>query len=778
MTLQLKEVNFMIRQLSVIILLGLGFLPSFLSAQYNKELYAWESHLPQQTVMEITQSDEYIYYATRWAIVRLDKEIYNPNYISKVEGLSQTGVSEITYDFYNDQLIIVYNNGTIDFLQENGEILTVGDFTQNPTYPDKTVNKAIITDDGKVLYGTRFGVLAQRTDDYFFDYTTNMELNVVELAQEGSTIFAATEEGLYRFDEDGIKNPGDFTNWVFQDGTLGLEELYNATDVEFYNNEVYAVVENEVFKLGETWEIFYSPEENFEIVSVSAERNHLVISTKNGSSNSKVLFYDGMNFSELTGCGNSVRDVIEIDNKKVLFADNWHGFRVLDEERCTQLTMNSPYSFKAKEIRIKDSKPYIASGGINENFLFDNNRDGFYVQVDREWINYNGNTVQAIDDSSMLNFVVAEPHPSKDIIYAAAFPGGILEINNETGEEKVYNNSNSPLEGIGEFLQIERIADLRFDENENLWVTNYLAEKPLHVLTPEGIWHSFDVDGNNNLGAIEFDDFGNVWIQLGGSSGGILVYDYNDRIADPTMHEYKILKSSNTNIPNNRILSLAKDLDGEIWVGTQSGPVIFECGNIFENECSGSIRKVLQDSIPAPLLETEAITSIAIDGANRKWLGSSTGIYVQSPDGETQVERYTVDNSLLFDNNIIDLAYDGDLGEIYIATNKGVQSIRIDATSATKFFSNSDMYAFPNPVRPEWNGPIAIQGLAEDANVKITDIQGRLVFETTANGGIAIWDGLDYNGNQAESGVYTVFATYTKDLSDLRTETTKILIVR
>lgn len=769
----------MIRQLSIVFIFALAFVSTELTAQFNKELYAWESHLPQQVVMEVTQSEEDIYYATRWSVVRVDKETYNPTFISKVEGLSETGISELVYDEANDQLIIVYDDGSIDFLFDSGELLTVGDFKANPTYPDKTINKAVLTDDGKVLYGTRFGVLAQRTGDYFFDFTTNMELNVVELAQEGSTIFAATEEGLYRFDEDGIKNPGDFTNWEFQDGDLGLGALYNATDVEFHNGKAYAVVENELYVLNDTWEIFYTPDTNFDIASISTEGNHLVIATRNGSSNSNVLFYDGQNFSELSGCGNSVRDVIEIANKQVVFADNWHGFRVLDEEKCIRLTMNSPYSFKAREIRIKNSEPYIASGGINNDFLFDNNRDGFFVKRDGQWINYNGNSVSEINANSMINMVIALAHPTKDIIYGGAFPGGILEINNETGETKVYNCcDNSPLEGTEDVLEIERVADLLFDENENLWVTNYLAENPLHVLTPEGIWHSFEFDGTTNLGAMLFDDFGNLWIQLGGSSGGVLVLDINGNLADPTNHEYKILKTTNSAIPNNRILSLAKDLDGEIWVGTQSGPVIFECGDIFENECFGSIRKVLQDSIPAPLLETEAITTIAIDGANRKWLGSSTGIFVQSPDGETQVERYTVDNSLLFDNNIIDLAYDGDLGEMYIATNKGVQSVRIDATSASKFFSSSDMYAFPNPVRPEWEGPIAIRGLAEDANVKITDIQGRLIFETTANGGLAIWDGRDYNGNEAESGVYTVFATYIKDLSDLRTETTKILIVR
>jgi len=768
----------MTRQLLLLPLLFLGILQSH--AQYDQPLGSWQSHLPQQIAKEITQSDEYIFYATQWSIVRLDKDTYNPRYFSKVDGLSETGITEVVYDDKNEQLVIIYTNGSIDFLQEDNSVINVGDFAQNPTYPEKTVNKAIITDDGKILYGTRFGILAQRSDNYLFEFTTNMGLNVVELAQQGDIIYAATEEGIYQFIDDGVKNPADFTNWTIQDGEVGLPAIYEARDIEIFKDKVYTLIEDEVFVLDGEWKVFYIPDEGFEILSISAEKQNLVIATRENSKNSKAVLYDGENFGELLGCGNSIRDAIEIGNKKLAFADNWHGFRVLDADgTCRLLELNSPYSSKAREIRIKDSEPYIASGGINENFLFDTNKDGFFIKRDGQWINYNGNSTPEIIENTMENMAVVQPHPTKDIVYAGAFPGGVLEINNETGEKKVYNSTNSPLKGTIEALYIERIPDMKFDDEENLWVTNYNAENSLHVLTGPDEWHSFSFGGTRNLGTMEFDDFGNIWIQLGGSNGGVMVFDYNGTIEDTSDDQVKFLRSNNSAITNNRILSLANDLDGEMWVGTQSGPVIFECGNIMQNDnCFGSIRKVLQDSIPAPLLETEAITTIAIDGANRKWMGSPTGIYVQSADGETQVERYTVENSPLFDNNIIDLSYDGELGEMYIATNKGVQSIRIDATSAKKFFDNSKLYAFPNPVRPEWDGPIAIQGLARDANVKITDTQGRLVFETTANGGLATWDGRDYNGNRAESGVYTVFATYTKNLDDLATETTKILIVR
>jgi hypothetical protein len=68
-------------------------------------------------------------------------------------------------------------------------------------------------------------------------------------------------------------------------------------------------------------------------------------------------------------------------------------------------------------------------------------------------------------------------------------------------------------------------------------------------------------------------------------------------------------------------------------------------------------------------------------------------------------------------------------------------------------------YAYPNPVQPGYDGPIAIYGLARDANVKITDIAGNLVYEGQALGGQAVWNGRDYLGNRVKSGVYMIFAT-------------------
>lgn len=753
-----------------------------IQAQFDKEIWSWESHLPVQNGYQITQSDEHIYYATLWSIVRVDKEEQSGSFYSKIEGLTETGISTIAYDKNNEQLIVAYTNGSLDFVQRDGSVINISDFQQNVTFPDKTINKIIVTDNGRALYATRFGVVAQNLENYLFDFTTNMETEVFELAQKGNQIYAATGEGIYLLTEDEIVIPDDFTAWKFLDGEVGLPAIYSCLDIEIFNNDVYAIVDDQVYVSKDgSWEILQEDSNDFDFVFLSAEGLHLLVGSKAGSK-TKLDAYDssGVLIPSENSCGNSMIDAIETQDGAIWYADRWHGFRNqagLNED-CGYLYFNSPYSQKVREIRVKDGDPYIASGGINENFLFDDNRSGFYVEEDGDWDNYNGNSISEIKTFNMINFVVVQPHPSKDIIYAGAFPGGLLEINKSTGEKKVYNSVTSPLMGTSSALDLVRVVELQFDDDENLWVVTYNADEPLHVLTPEGVWHSYSFGNIRNLGAMQIDDFGKLWFQLATGNGGVLVFDHGGTIADPTDDDFVKFNSGNTELTTNRVLSIKKDLDGDMWVGTLNGPVVFECGDVFpDKNCTGSVRKVLQDSIPAPLLETEAITTIAVDGANRKWLGSGTGIYVQSASGNNEELRLTVENSPLFDNNIIDIEYDPVLGEMYIGTIKGVQSVRIDATGATQFFDKSNIYTFPNPVRPDWDGLIAIQGLARDANVKITDMQGRLVFESNAKGGLLTWDGFDYTGRKAKPGVYMVYATYTKDLDNIGTETTKFVIM-
>ena len=173
------------------------------------------------------------------------------------------------------------------------------------------------------------------------------------------------------------------------------------------------------------------------------------------------------------------------------------------------------------------------------------------------------------------------------------------------------------------------------------------------------------------------------------------------------------------------------------------------------------------------LLETEVVTAITIDGANRKWIGTErAGTFLLSPDGIEELAHFTEDNSPLLSNNVNSITINSD-GEVFFGTASGIISYRGTATPPPT--SGSDVYAYPNPVRENYTGLIAIKGLANNSIVKITDSYGNLAYQTVSEGGQAVWDGYNFDGHRAATGVYFVFAT-TDDGSEK--VVTKILMIR
>jgi ligand-binding sensor domain-containing protein len=341
---------------------------------------------------------------------------------------------------------------------------------------------------------------------------------------------------------------------------------------------------------------------------------------------------------------------------------------------------------------------------------------------------------------------------------------------------KCFNKNNSILQDAGASgTNRTAIGGMAFDEDKNLWISNYDANFPIAVRKPDGTFRNFTNSFANNLLQVAVDQNGYKWFVVG-FNGGLLAYDSGKDLDSPADDRYRLFTTSNSLLPSNTVISLAVDLEGEVWVGTQQGVVSFDCGSSTFTTCKGSLRTVTVDDFGGYLLETEEVRSIAVDGANRKWFGTTNGIFVQSPDGREQVARFTTTNSPLFDNAITDLAIDPKSGEVWIGTEKGLQSLRAEAVVGGRVNTPAP-YAYPNPVQPGYDGPIAIYGLARDANVKITDVAGNLVFEGKALGGQAVWDGRDYLGRRAASGVYLIFATGTLDFETPDAAVTKVVIL-
>ena len=325
-----------------------------------------------------------------------------------------------------------------------------------------------------------------------------------------------------------------------------------------------------------------------------------------------------------------------------------------------------------------------------------------------------------------------------------------------------YDTTNSTL---GRFFYLSNIKTtaLCTDQTGNLWVSNPGASKTFSVKTPDGHWASFSLPNDINSGnkvarQMVVDDYGQIW--MGGKADNMLVYNPGSDVLDPSDDQVAVLTTATGSggLPNVNVWAIAKDKNGDIWVGTDQGIATFYCaGSVFSsNGCDATLIKVNQGGYIGYLFSTEIVKAIAVDGANRKWVGSTNGVWLISDDGTKQLLHFTSDNSPLPSNQITSIAVDEKTGEVYIGTDQGLVSYQGDAILGDSKKGNALVY--PNPVKHDYTGPIAIKGLVDNAYVKITDAAGILVFQGRANGGQMIWDGKGYNGNKVQTGIYLVYA--------------------
>jgi hypothetical protein len=320
---------------------------------------------------------------------------------------------------------------------------------------------------------------------------------------------------------------------------------------------------------------------------------------------------------------------------------------------------------------------------------------------------------------------------------------------------------------------------MAMDKNKNLWITQSEVIGNIKVLKPDGSWIvnpiTLDVP---RIGDIIIARNGYKWVILPTGYGLFILDDNNtpDIFTDDRYKKMLVRDTENKIVPN--VYSIAEDLEGNIWVGTDEGPLVYNNPEKVIDSDLGAIRLKTPRNDGTGLadlvLATESITSIAVDGANRKWLGTlNSGAYLLSSDGTTRIKNYNEENSPIFSNSIVSLAIDNKSGEIWFGTLKGIQSVRGDASEGNEKFTN--VYTFPNPVREDYSGSVTIAGLMRDSQIRITDISGNLVYETISDGGQASWDLKTYNGKRVTTGVYLVFCASNDGSQSF---VTKMLVIR
>ncbi|GJM31519.1 MAG: ABC transporter substrate-binding protein [Saprospiraceae bacterium] len=760
------------------------------SAQNVLPIGSWRAHLPYHSGEYVSQGPDKVYFATELSIMELDKEERSQRFISQIDGLSNTGIKLIKYNAISDVLVVVYNNSVIDLVKPT-EVITmpqIKNFTN--ISGEKTVNDIFVENDSMILLAGSYGIsrVNIRGNEFAFSTFTGTPVNAV-IRFDGD-IYAGTDEGIYRTSATSFALE-DFSSWEYLDSLEGFPNDYSSHAMAIFNNQLYLDLDHDLYRMGPDTVVLVQPETDYTLEYLTAEGAHLLVGYRCNSSNcgnGKMLYFDAEeNMGRATnGCFGVPRYAVEDDKGRVWFADQWRFFRMinnLEEQVCTYLDFNSPYSEKAWSLNIENNQLWIAGGGLNQaqanRFL----NDGFYSFIDGNWTNYNRDNTPQLkgedpNDSNddVRDFLSVQVNPVNGKVYVGSFLEGLVEVDGET--MTVFNEHNSSLENAEGDGGRVRIGGIAVDEDGNVWMTNHSAENghPFSVLKTDGTWQSFNKScGQTSLFDLDIDDSGFKWAIVGVNQAGVVVFD-SGNLDDSSDDRCEVFTASNSNLTTNETHCLVADLDGEVWVGTGEGIIIFECGsNIFDSSCPRGSRRIVEgeDGNFGFLLETEVVQALAVDGANRKWVGTKNGVYLLSPNGEKQILRFTVDNSPLFDNNILDIAVNQLTGEVFFSTDKGVLSYQSDAILGGRVH-NSEVEVFPNPVRPEYDGPIAIRGLARDANVKITDISGKLVYETQALGGQAIWDGRDYNGQRAYSGVYLVFSSGSARFSGFDKTTTAV----
>jgi len=745
----------------------------------------WREHLPWHRATFVAQSERKVYFATEWAVVEVDKAERTPRFLTRIEGLSDAGIERIGFNRLTRSLLVVYQNSNMDIWRaDNGAVRNLPVIALNrQLLGDKRIYD--IAFDGSFAYlACGFGVVKLNMEQGEVVYTTFTDAVVRSVALHEGYLYASTVEGFFRLPVNDA-NPADFGRWEALGPAQGLPLGRAAADMTSYGGQLFVGLGRALCRYNGVKLDTIGQHPEHEVIFLTAEGSGLVIGWKKGF-NGNVQYLPAPFASPYDihwAC--EVFDpyyAIEDGTRRFWMADGKDDFRYYDEStsKCDRFRYNSPHREAVSELAIGQGRVFAATPGNSPTLTPLYNRAGLYIrEPDGQWTRlHEGTNPELVPYDCHVDLWRVAVHPFLPKFFIGSFWGGLVEATGVGQPTKTYTQYNSTLQNAGiAGANRTAIGGLAFDGSGNVWISNYSApQTPIAVLKADGTLRHFSAPVNPLL-QVAVDRNGYKWFVVG-FNGGVLVYDSGANIDDPADDRYRHITTANSVLPTNAVNCIAVDQDGDVWIGTSQGAVSFQCGsNIFkDNLCRGTRRIVNVDGFNGYLLENEAVQTIAVDGGNRKWFGTTNGIFVQSPSGDEQLARFTATNSLLLDNNIRHIAIDHTTGEVWIATTKGLMSYRAEATEGSPVHSEQP-YAYPNPVRPDYEGPIAIYGLARDANVKITDVAGHLVYEGRSIGGQAVWNGRDYLGRRVASGVYLVFATSTRNLDNPEGVVVKIVVL-
>jgi len=714
-----------------------------LIAQNDIPVGTWRTHLSYNNVIDIALADDRVYSATSNALFIFDETDQSTQTITKQDGLSGGEISAIAYAEQTETLIIGYQDGNIDIIKDN-QISSISTIKADNFASAKRIN-SIFTLDSKAYLAGDFGIsIVDLQELILLETIVNLGPNRIhEVTIYNDSIFAATTSGVMAASLDPSVNILDFNNWtLFSDPSSEVISIVNNEGQLYIAESQGSIYE---YDQGSWTEL--SILQGAEFIKLSPAQNGIFVITADG-----VWQYDGVTLTPIENLITTANDVVQNEAGIIWVADQTNGLiKNPNNSAAERIIPSGPFSDKSYHTAFFENQIYVLSGGISENDTPLDNDEGFYRFEDGIWESFNNISVGAsLIQARDLSDITYNPVTNQHVF--ASFQDGVLLLDADASLVKVdqFTSESS--------LLSNRISSVAY-ANDGLWMVNYGQLPSIHHWGNDGIWQSFTLNNSATRYPLELivAENSDKWLRLSPTNGGGL-FVFN---VETGKQRFLTQSANNGGLPASSVYAIAEDHDGLIWVGTSKGVAYFSSSRgITDNNPVDAIKPLIDRS---PLLRDEKITAIAIDPGNRKWIGSENGVWLFDENGGREIVHFNVNNSPLLSNQILSISIDSNSGEVFFATDQGTVSYRGTATSAEEI--HQSVKIFPNPITREFDGVVAISGLANNAIVKITDVSGKLIRQMQANGGTAVWNVADYNGNRASTGVYLVFSS-TEDGAD------------
>jgi streptogramin lyase len=742
----------------------------------------WQGYFSYNEIKDVSESTTTVYVAAENALFSQNVSTNNIKTTNTIDGLSGQTISALYYSPTFQKKLVGYEDGLIIVINEaDGSMLNVVDIVKKELPSNSKKINHFLEHNGIVYISCDFGIVQfnlatlQFGDTYFIG-PAGEETRVYQTTIFHNEIYAVTQ--YFGIRKGNLSNPNliDYKQWqVFYSGYWkGMVTFNNLLVAYNSNNKIYkynGASFDEIFNIGQ------------EKMHFKATTNYLIATTASSVYviDKQLELLRRINSSQITPsipsftCATVVHDKIYMGTKE----DGMITFDI-PNSLFDNITPIGPTRNNIFALDVTPNTLWAVYGGYSGNYnpyAFTNdgfpNSYGISKYTSKGWLHI---PYEQVLGAKAISRIIINPN-NENQVYASSFFSGLLKIENDE-PNFLYNEDNSSLEEITfipGYRNDVRINGTAFDKSGNLWVNNSLVDKGLSVLKTNGQWQSYSLgtilkdSEDANLSRMIIDKNGTKW--FGANTNGLISFNESN-----TKFKKISVDSDKGNLPTTDVRAIAIDTRNQLWIGTTRGLRILSNINSFLTEDQMTTRPIiiLEDDLAQELFYEQFITDIVVDGANNKWIATAdSGVFLVSSDGQETKHHFTKDNSPLPSNAINDIAINSETGEVFFATDKGMVSFKGSSTKANEDLNN--VYVYPNPVRPEYEGTVKIAGLLDKANVKITDIQGNLVHETTSEGGTIEWDTTAFGKYKVASGVYMIFVSAQ---DGIETKVKKVMIIR